>query len=478
LFRGELIISKKNFKKINNQFKNARNAVAGLVNSKQFSIEVAKLTDFISYSIFNPRYKHNRQMLRLKQWKVPLVYNTIKHEISNEFLSELLNIRREKALYEIDGIVVIDSSKTYKVTNNNPSYGFAFKKVLTDQIAEVTIAEVEWNPSKDGYLKPRIRIQPVTIGGVEISYVTGHNAKFIIDNNIGPGSIVKLIRSGDVIPYIQKVLVKSNKPQLPNIPYKWNKSKVDFIVQDIHGQASDNIKIKQITFFFKTMKVKYISEGIVTKLVDNGYDSIIKIIGADIDNGELSNIDGIGSVLVNKIFDNICKVFGNTTLYRLMSASNLFGRGMGIKRIKSILDVYPDIMNKQWNTNILKQNIINIDGFDDITASQFSNNLNRFKKFFNDLNTVIDIDHLLIVKKKDKTKDNKLNNMKIVFTGFRDNNLEQQIEDKGGKVSSSVSKNTNLVVYVPTNKLSSKIKKAQSLDIPIITKDDFIKQYL
>ena len=68
-------------------------------------------------------------------------------------------------------------------------------------------------------------------------------------------------------------------------------------------------------------------------------------------------------------------------------------------------------------------------------------------------------------------------NQKVSLTGFRDQDINDFIEDNGGRVTTSVSKNTTLVVYVETNKKSSKLKKAEDLGINMIVKDDFVKKY-
>jgi NAD-dependent DNA ligase len=90
--------------------------------------------------------------------------------------------------------------------------------VLSDQVAEVKVVDVIWTASKDGYLKPRVRVEPVHIGGVTIEYATGFNGKFIEDNKIGVGAIIQLIRSGDVIPYIKSVVVPAETGKMPDIP--------------------------------------------------------------------------------------------------------------------------------------------------------------------------------------------------------------------------------------------------------------------
>jgi len=475
--RGEFIISKNNFEKIKNDFKNARAVVSGLINSKKYSKKIAKLTEFIAYAVIYPKFKQDQQMEQLKVWNFPAVAYEIKNKISNDYLSEYFSTRRKTSAYDIDGIVVIDNGKIYKHENKNPSYGFAFKKVLTDQIAEVTIVDVEWNLTKDGYLKPRIQVDTVVLGGVEINYTTGFNAKYIFDNKLGPGAVVKLVRSGDVIPYILEIIKPSanGKPKMPDISYKWNKTGVDIIVKDIHSAAHDNIIVKQMLYFFKTLKVKHISEGIIRKLVNNGYNSIFKLLSANRE--ELHDIDGLGVRVIDKIYDNFYEAINSSTLYRLMAASGQFGRGFGVKRLKLITDAYPNIIKKKWDKYKIKNKVVELEGFDILTAKQFANNFNKFLDFFNHMKNYINLDHLL--NSKSTKSSNIFENQKIVFTGFRDKNLEEYVENNGGKISGNVSKNTTLVVYVqPEGKpVSSKLKKAKLLNIDLMTKDNFIKKY-
>ena len=83
--------------------------------------------------------------------------------------------------YEIDGIIVSDDNVHPRV-EGNPDHSFAFKMVMSDQVTEAKVVDVLWKPSKDGYLKPRVRIEPVHIGGVKIEYATGFNGNFVETN--------------------------------------------------------------------------------------------------------------------------------------------------------------------------------------------------------------------------------------------------------------------------------------------------------
>lgn len=478
--RGEIIISKKNFTTIKDMA-NARNAVSGLVNSKTYKkrLDLAKKTDFVAYAILFPRYKYNEQMKKLKSFGIKTVYNEECKKLTNEYLSELLTKRRTESEYEVDGIVVGDSSKVYENEDNNPSHAFAFKQVMTDQIAEVVVRDVLWSASKDGYMKPRIEIEPVTLVGVVITYATAFNAKFVVDNKLGPGSIVKLVRSGDVIPHILKVISPSTSgsPKMPSTPYKWNKTKVD-IISDINGDQSDIIKVKRMRHFFKLLKIKYLDEGILTLLVKNGIDTIQKVITTDID--EFDNIPGLGEKMYYKINDEITKGIKNSDLATFMAASQCFGRGIGRRKIRPILQKYPNILNEKWTTLEVQNKIHILKGYEITTAKQFANGLIKFKNFFESMSKIINLNHLKKVTKI-QTKKNKiisLENEKIVFTGFRDKELEEKIEKLGGKVSTSVSSNTTLIVYADNSDMNgSKIKKGIELKIKMMKKSEFANKY-
>jgi DNA ligase (NAD+) len=480
--RGEIIISKSNFEKIKDQYSNARNTVSGLVNSKHFSKEVAQLTDFISYSILNPPLNAKAQMLKLESWKIPTVNYQISDTLSYDMLSNDFKDRRQNSPYEVDGIVVTDSSKVYSHSDKNPDFSFAFKMVLTDQVAEVIVTEVEWNVTKHQYIKPTIKIEPVHLVGVIIKSVTAFNGKYVVDNKLGPGAILKIVRSGDVIPHILEVIkpAKSGKPQLPKLDYTWTESGVDMIVKK--GLASDEIIIKQLSHFFKTMGVKYISEGIITKLVNNGYKTVPSILNTDIQT--LSEIDGIGNTVLTKIFENTRVAFETTNLETVMAASNIFGVGFGVRKLKVIVNNIPDIMDKKSSKKELIEEITALKSFDTKTATQFSLHIEEFKKFFKTLETIklINVKQLLgkkeiIIKKVNNNKE-LFKDMKVVFTGIRDKEAEKFIEDNGGSISTSVSKNTNLLVYKDDDNLSAKYTKAIELDIKTVSYSDFKEKYL
>uniref|UniRef100_A0A6C0EAL8 DNA ligase (NAD(+)) n=1 Tax=viral metagenome TaxID=1070528 RepID=A0A6C0EAL8_9ZZZZ len=472
--RGELIMSKKNFKKVKGK-ENPRNTVAGLINSKTVDREIAKLTDFIAYSVLHPRYKQNEQMKLLNKWTFDTVEYKEMKVIDDDKLEKYLVKRREESDYEMDGLVCVDSSDKYKSEAGYPTHAVAFK--ISGETVDTKVVRVIWTASMDKYLKPKIEIEPVKLLGTTITYATAFNAKFVEDNKIGKGAIVKITRGGDVIPDIVEVVKPAKQADMPTIKYKWNKTNVDIIAVDLDDETKTTVTIHIIDHFFKTLDVKYISIGTVTKLVENGYDDLFKILGANKD--ELVDIEGIGEKMIIKIYKEIEEKLASTTLPKLMSASREFGRGLGERKIKEIIAVYPDILTLKATKEELKEMILEIDGFSDILSEKFVENLKSFKKFFNKLNEYYDVTYLLKAKKQvKKGKQMLLNGEKIVFTGFRDAELQKFIEDNGGKVSTSVSSNTTILIHADNADTStSKFKKATDLGTKLYSKTAFMKKY-
>jgi DNA polymerase/3'-5' exonuclease PolX len=167
VIRGEFIIPKAVFEaKYKGNFANPRNLVSGIINHKHID-EKIKDVDFVAYEVIKPVLKPSEQMSYLRVSNVKVVLNTLEAKISNELLSSILVEWRTNYDYEIDGVIVCDD-KIYDRKSGNPDHAFAFKMVLSEQIAEAKVVDVLWTPSKDGYLKPRVQIEPLILGGVRI----------------------------------------------------------------------------------------------------------------------------------------------------------------------------------------------------------------------------------------------------------------------------------------------------------------------
>lgn len=147
LVRGELIMTRAAFETVQDQGANARNMVAGLANAKVPSLKLLKLVDFMSYSLIKPdNVNQLKQFDKLKRYGFKVVYHkALPHaKLNVDHLSTLLIARRAASPFEVDGIIVSDGSEYHQVlVGKNPTYAFAFKSVLTQEVAEVVVTNVD-----------------------------------------------------------------------------------------------------------------------------------------------------------------------------------------------------------------------------------------------------------------------------------------------------------------------------------------------
>ena len=476
--RGEIIISKKKWLKYQDQFSNARNMVSGLVNAKKVDTNIMKDIDFVAYEIIEPKLRPSEQFEMMKKIGIKSVYYEIldKDDLDFEMLDEILIERKTKSEYEVDGIIISDDLKHDQVTDGNPEFSFAFKDSSEQLTAEVKVIDVEWNISKDGYIKPKLVLVPTQLSGVVISNATAFNARYIIDNKIGPGSIVKIIRSGDVIPHVLEV-IKTAKVKMPSVEHEWNETNVDLIAV---GDKSNDQIIKELTFFASKIMIDNLSEGLITTFVESGIDDIFKII--NVSKVELAKLPGFKEKLVEKIYNNIQTAIEKANLIQFMNATNIFGHNFGHKRLEKIFITYGnDFLNymKDHTLKEIYQDVIKIDGFDDITASQFSEKIHKFIKVFEKI--PVKYQKLIIQNSEIKSVSEKFKGKKFVFSGFRNKDWEEFIITNGGEVVGSVSKNTS---YLITPKLeveegsNSKVLKAKEIGVEIVTKEEFEKKFM
>ena len=461
--RGELIISRENWEKIKHEGSNVRNLVAGLINSKILKKDLLKFIDFIVYEIIEGS---STNLDDLKK------FNVVKHkevkDISIDFLYNLYKDWKEKSKYEIDGLIVKHNSNYKLKAGENPKYSFAFKSLNMQKQVEVVVNDIEWNISKDKYLKPIVKFNEIVLNGVKIKQATGFNADFIVKNKIGVGSRIVIIRSGDVIPHITEVLSPSlnNKPLMPDLPFIWNKK--DIILDDIKKNREQDIKI--FSSFMKALNIKGIGEGIITKLYDASYNTLEKII--TINKDDLLEIDGIKEKSANNIIEALKDIYKKNCL-EIMFASNILGRGLGERKLKLLIDTYPYICeNQEKALKLTKEDIIKIDGFGDITADAIIKNLKAFLDFYNSIFT-----SKVVIKKDNKEEliNDKYKDNTYVFSGIRDKNLEKIIIASRGKIGNIVNKKTTLLIVKSLDDATVKVETAKKYNIPIITFEKFIK---
>ena len=477
IVRGEFIITKDKFeKKYKSDFSNARNLVAGIVNKKKEDLK-AKDVDFISYELIEPNKKPSEQMKLMKEYGFNVVRNSTTNEINNESLSNTLIDYRNNYEYIIDGVIVSDDD-IYERKNKNPDHGFAFKMVLSDQVAESMVLDVIWTASKSGYLKPRVRITPVNIGGANIEYVTGFNGKFIEENKIGIGATIQIIRSGDVIPHIKGISTPADKPKMPDVPYTWTDTHVDIILSNKDDDLS--VLSKNMTAFFTSLDIENLSEGNVNRLIAAGYNSVPKVLHMKLNDFE--NVEGFKEKLSNKIYDSIHDKVKNASLLQIAAASNKLGRGIGERKLKPILEKYPNFFTRTETDEEKKILLLSVNGIGKENAESIVSNIPEFLEFLQQC----DLSNKLQEKPKevqkiivtDEMKAHPLYNKKIVMTKVRDKEIIEYLKKYNASLVDSVKIDTFALIVKSKSDKSNKTTKAEELKIQIMTPDEFKESYM
>ncbi len=491
--RGEIVMSRETFaEKYKDEKANPRNMVAGLVNSKHYEISQLKDLDVVMYQVLSSKkglLKPSEQLDLLASYDFMVAQRDVPTKdnlIDIKGLQEHYMNWESTYTYDIDGTVIYEDIAVEWPKNKNPTHAIAFK---VNTYCITTVTRVEYRASKHSKLKPRVWFDSVFLSGAMLKKATGHNANYIYKNNINVGTIIEVSRSGKVIPYIHRVIHPSDSPYMPEgeegTDWNWNSSHVDIVLLN----AGEDVEIKRIKSFFEVMDVKYLGPETIKKLYLSGFDSLKKLFEAEKD--DFLEIEGIKEKSAQRTYDAIQQSITDVTLLDMMAASGAFGIGFGRRKLEPILDTYPNIMDLYENEDYedIIDRIMEIKGFADTTATQFADGLYDFHEFLEEHQHLItfekdeeDEDGPIIVFESDEEDEDKgskesISGKTIVFTGIRDKELEKQIKKLGGNTKTTVSKNTNIVVTKERYSNSSKELKADELNIPVYTLEEFCSKY-
>lgn len=436
-------------------YKNPRNYTAGKMNSETAPNDFYENVKVIVTSVIDSNLDKDEQYKLCEKlgFEVTPWIKVKGSDLTNKFLTDYLLSRKAQSKTELDGIVIdINSSKirnNLDWNNLNPPYSKKFK--VNDNGIETSVTNVIYRVSKDGYLKPRIEINPVDIGGVTITYCTGFNAGFIRDNNINIGSIIKITRQGDVIPHCSEIIRESLEPLLPDEneygKMEWTESKVDLVLVD--KDTSKDYIIGRMLHFSNTLKISGLKKGSIIKLVDNGIDSLTDIIQLSEDD----YVKIVGQSAGKNIFNSLKSALSKVRFEKLVDASQTLGRGVGESTSKILIEniSFEDFLNKNFTIQSLEK----LPDIGNKTAQLIYDNHDEFVKFYNSNKNYLNIVF---------PENGELSGLEFLMTGIRDNLLQESIISKGGKMCSSVSAKKDMyLICADINSLSSKIKKAKEV---------------
>ena len=455
---GEVMMPKKVFiDKYSMDFANPRNYVAGLLNSKDIS-QSLKDCNYIKYGIVsNKSFETKEEIIDfLNQGQKDKVnYHICKiSDLTEELLIDLFH--KWSIDYEIDGVIIeindlkLQEKLGRETSSNNPVWARAFKHPSFEQSAETEIIGITWNISKQGYLKPILHVNPIRLDGVTVSNVTGNNARFVKDTGLGIGAKVVVKRSGMVIPIIADI-IKSVDFIMPNIPnIDWNDNGVELVTLS----ETDEQKLKKLIAFFEILEAKNVSEGVITQLWEAGYKNILSLKEAD-----LEKIDRFGKRKSTIVYNSIQSCIKDVTLSKLQHSTGIFS-GLGSKKLALL---------EHFTTKPSVEEVMSIEGFAEISANCYVNNYDKFFDFIKNLPITIQS------KVESVEVGNDMAGKSFVFTGIRVPEYEKFIVENGGKIGSSISKNTTHLVMKSKGSGSNKEKKAIELGISILEIEDLEK---
>ena len=496
--RGEVFIETNDFKKIEKDFANPRNAASGSLRQKDPKKTKLIPLKFIAYSFgFNSNRKENKQSEFIKdldKWgfKTSYLNKTIKG-IDNllKYHSEIEQ-KRFTLNYDIDGIVykVNDFSlqKRLGFMATAPRWAIAHK--FSANFSVTKIIDIDIQVGRTGALTPVAKVKPVNIGGVMVSNATLHNEDEIKRKDIRIGDTVKIERAGDVIPHVISVDKKlrtfnSKKYIFPNKcpscgsktikEYNTITKKIDAVRRcSNEGFGCEKISIEKLKHFVSKDALNI--EGLGKKVVQKFWDLKFIKFPDDIFNlnfKKISELDGWGSQSAENLKNSINK---SKKLKLDKFIYSLGIRHIGQENAKLISEFLKDYSNFIKLKN--EQKIDELSNIDGIGETQI-NSLKIFFKNKINLKVVISLSKILIFEKNIIKKDKGVFSNKILmFTGKLSNisraEAKSIVENNGGKIVSNVSKKLDFLI-VGEKPTSRKIKLASELKIKILNQSDFEK---
>lgn len=496
--RGEGIISFSDFKRINEEldedesYKNPRNLCSGTVRQLNSEICAKRNVMFYGFTVFKANDvdfgdKKSNQLLWLKELGFDIVYNKIVN--SDNIIESIYEFENKipENNFATDGLVLTYDSISYSgslgTTAKFPKDSIAFK--WKDETAETILRNIEWNTSRTGLINPVAVFDSVKLEGTTVNRASVHNVSILEDLKLGIGDTIKVYKANMIIPQIAENITKSGNYEIPaNCPVCGGETEVRTI-RDGKALYCTNPncsaqRIRSLSHFVSrdAMNIEGFSEETIKKFVEKGFISdYTDIYNIEKFAEEIKNIDGFGE----KSYNNLIKSIENSKKPELPNFIYALGiNHVGLSNAKLLCKNINYDINKLFT--ISQEELVKIDGFGDIIAHSICS-------YFGDCKNkeliykMLDIISFAEVEVSYESENMNVKEKTFVITGdlneFKNRKeLQLKIEALGGKVTGSVTKKTNYLINNDILSESSKNKKAKELGIPIITEEQFIKEFL
>ena len=495
--RGEVFISKKDFEKMNQEreeneeelFANARNAAAGSLRQLDSNITKNRPLDIYIFNVQKIEGKEFNSHFEELEYLSKLGFNVNPVRIYCQTIEEVkkainkIGEDREKLTYGIDGAVVkVDNLKLREImgtTSKVPKWAIAYK--YPPERKETTLKDIVCQVGRTGVITPMAILDPVKVAGSTISKTTLHNEDFIKEKGLKIGDKVIIQKAGDVIPEIVETVLSKRTGEEKDfeMPRTCPVCGAEAIREE--GEAAVRCTgiecpaklYRNLVHFVsrEAMNIDGLGENIIGVLLEKKMISNIADI-YDLKFEDIASLKKNGKKFAQNLIDSI-NASKENDLYRLITALGI--RHVGVKSAK--------ILAKQYDNmdNLSKATIENLSQVEDIGPIV----ANSIREFFEQEQTKDLIKRLKdagvnMQRQKNDNEDDRFAGMTFVLTGSLEKYSREEasniIEKFGGKTSSSVSKKTSYVLA--GEDAGSKLTKAQSLGVQIITEEEFEKMCL
>ena len=492
--RGEVFISKEDFEKMNQEreeneeelFANARNAAAGSLRQLDSKITAKRPLDIYIFNVqkiegkeFNSHYEE-LEYLEKQGFNVNPVRIYCKNIDEIEKAIQKIGDEREKLTFGIDGAVVkVDDLRFREIlgsTAKTPRWAVAYK--YPPEKKETKLKEIICQVGRTGVITPMAILEPVKVAGSTISKTTLHNEDFIKEKELKIGDTVVIQKAGDVIPEI--VEVKKEKRTGEETEFEMPKTCPVCGAQAVREEGEAAVRctgiecpaklFRNLVHFVsrEAMNIDGLGENIIQQLLDNNLiENIADIYTLTFE--EIASLKKNGKKFAQNLIDSINKSKEND-LYRLITALGI--RHVGAKASKILARKYKTI------DNLMEAKFEELSEIKDIGEVM----ANSIREFFLQDQTIDLIKRLKEAgvnakAEQEENIDNRFEGKTFVLTGSLENYTRGEasniIEKFGGKTSSTVSKKTDYVLA--GEEAGSKLTKAQSLGVTIITEAEFKK---
>lgn len=493
ILRGEAIITYSDFEKINEQiedvdarYKNPRNLCSGSVRQLNNEITAKRNVQFYAFSLVRAEgvdFENSRQ--KQFEWLAGQGFDVVEYRmVTADTLDDAIAYFSDKITrndFPSDGLVALYDDIVYGdslgSTSKFPRNAFAFK--WKDEIRETTLKEIEWSPSRTGLINPVAIFEPVELEGTTVSRASVHNISILKELELGIGDKIQVYKANMIIPQIAENLTRSGELEIPHVCPVCGKEARVVKTNDVESLYCMNAecqakRIKSFTLFVSrdAMNIDGLSEATLEKFILKGF---IKDFGDIFEiekyRDEIVSMDGFGRKSYDNLIASIEKA-SHTTLPRLLYSLGI--SNVGIANAKMICKEFRYDLEKIIHAT--PEEISSIEGIGLVIAGTFT-------EYFADKENTKKLEHLLshLTFEEVKTESaQSLEGKQFVITGSVEHfanrsQLKEYIEERGGKVTGSVTSKTDYLINNDTTSSSSKNKKAKDLGITILSEKDFLK---